>query len=529
VLSEEDVGADVVRGVMERLDGRVRREGERWLEEVAYETLYIEQSRLAEEGPDLPPGLDRAFISWLRAELARADEPGFRDLVRAIVEHYVHEIAGHFDRRVYRVAVQVVPRAVSALLHGAPLRGSGLFDVDDRILIEGEVAALQALARIGTVILAPTHVSNLDSLVMGSIIYRLGLPPFAYGAGLNLFSRAVVGFFMRHLGAYTIDRKKTDPLYRATLKEYATVLLARGQHSLLFPGGTRSRSGAVERALKKGLLGTAPAAFRRALEAGAPRPRIFVVPCTLTYPLVLEASTLIADHLRAEGGPHAGDVRDEFDLPRRWLDFLLALRRLDARVHARMSRPLDWLGNEVDERGDSRDARGRPVDPREYLLVGGQLAEDDARDAELTRLLAARVAASYRRDNVALPTSLVALALFEHLRRACEDPNLFRFVRNLGPDSHARADEILRDVGRGLDELRALARAGTLRLGRDLEGADAPKVLARAVDTFATYHRTPVVARQGDQLCVGDPGLLLYYRNRLDGYGLLGTRQEQPS
>src|SRR5262249_50093218 len=235
---------------MERLERRARGEGEGWLEEVAYETLYTERSRLAEAGPDLPPGLDRTFISWLRAELARGDEERSRDLVRAIVEYYVREIAGHFDRRVYGVAVQVVPRAVSALLHGAPLRGGGLFDIDDRVLIEGEVAALQALARVGTVILAPTHVSNLDSLVMGWIIHRLGMPPFAYGAGLNLFSRAVIGFFMRHLGAYTIDRRKTDPLYRATLKEYATVLLARGQHNLLFPGGTRSRSGAVERTLK---------------------------------------------------------------------------------------------------------------------------------------------------------------------------------------------------------------------------------------------------------------------------------------
>jgi glycerol-3-phosphate O-acyltransferase len=527
VLSAEDVADEVVRGVMRHVLVEADVPGARRLEEIVFETLYIEQSRLARAGATgaLPPGLDRAFVSWLRRELARADRDGFAEIVGAIVGHYVREIAGHFDRRVYRLATRVVPPAVSALLHGARGRGH-LFDVDDRILIEGEVAALRAVVRAGTVIVAPTHVSNLDSLVMGSVIHRLGLPPFAYGAGLNLFSGALIGFFMRHLGAYTIDRQKTDPLYRTTLKEYATVLLARGQHTLLFPGGTRSRSGRVEHRLKLGLLGTAPAAYRRALGEGAQRPRVFVVPCTLTYPLVLEAATLIADYLRTEGGPEDVDLRDEFDRPRRWFDFLRGLRQLDERVHARFSRPLDWLGNPVDDDGTSRDGRGRPLDPRDYLLVDGQPAADDARDAELSRLLAAAVVAAYHRDNVVLPTSVVAFVLFARLRAACQGPNLFRFVRNLGPEQGVPVEEALRDIDRALGELSRLERAGAIRLGRDLSGAQSRQVLDQALATFATYHAVSVVERRADRLFVGDPGLLFYYRNRLDGCSLT---EERPS
>ena len=95
----------------------------------------------------------------------------------------------------------------------------------------------------------------MDSLVLGYAIYRLGLPPVIYGAGLNLFSNPLVGFFMHNLGAYTVDRRKRDPLYKRVLKEYATMTLELGYDNLFFPGGTRSRSGAIERYLKLGLAG----------------------------------------------------------------------------------------------------------------------------------------------------------------------------------------------------------------------------------------------------------------------------------
>ena len=250
------------------------------------------------------------------------------------------------------------------------------------------------------------------------------------------------------------------------------------------------------------------------------------MPCALTYPLVLEAATLIADHLRTEAGAQDVEARDEFDAPRRWFAFLRGLRRLDERVHARISRPLDWLGNAVDDDGTSRDGRGRPLDPRDYLLVDGELAADDARDAQLTRRLAGSVVEAYRRDSVAVPTSVAAFALFARLRATSREPNLFRFVRNLGPEQGVPVEEVLREVDRTLDELGHLARAGAIQLGRDLDGAQSRQVLERALATFATYHASCVVERRADRLFVGDAGLLFYYRNRLDGYGLT---EERPS
>ncbi len=524
VLAGEAIAGEVVRRVTERVFARADAVQ---LEEVVHETIYTEQLRL-DRGGDAPrASADREFVTELRRDLACSNEVRRRSLVVAIVERYTKEITGHFDPRVYSVATRALPTALGALFHG--LTPSALatrplhLSVDDRVLVEGELEALRSLVELGTVVLVPSHVSNLDSVLVGHAVHRLGLPPVAYGAGLNLFSSALVGFFMRNLGAYTVDRKKSDPLYRATLKEYATVLLERGQHNLFFPGGTRSRSGAVETRLKKGLLGTAVVAYRRSLASQRTARRMFIVPCTLTYPLVLEASSLVDDYLREEGGAHYVHVGDEFERPRRWADFVGGLMRLDLQIHLRVGRALDPMGNEVDSGGRSRDRRGREIDPARYLMVDGAPVEDEARDAEYTRALAERIVATYRRDTVALPTSVLAFAVFDRLRSRAQQPDLFRFLRGLGPDAGLDVTLVVDDVERLLRELVQRASSGEITLEAGLEGLGADGLVREALGTFGTYHAKPVLELRAGRVVVGDPNLLFYYRNRLDGHGLVGS------
>ena len=105
---------------------------------------------------------------------------------------------------------------------------------------------------------------------------------------------------MHNLGAYRVDRRLKHGLYKDVLKAYSCILIERGYHSLFFPGGTRSRSGGIERRLKLGLAGTAIEAFARTAEAGKTQP-VYFVPATLNYMLTLEAETLIDDFLQEEG------------------------------------------------------------------------------------------------------------------------------------------------------------------------------------------------------------------------------------
>ena len=48
----------------------------------------------------------------------------------------------------------------------------------------------------GTLIIAPTHSSNMDSIVLGFALEASGLPPCTYGAGKNLFTNRLISFFI---------------------------------------------------------------------------------------------------------------------------------------------------------------------------------------------------------------------------------------------------------------------------------------------------------------------------------------------
>ena len=161
----------------------------------------------------------------------------------------------------------------------------------------GPWTSLENACDRGTVVVTPTHSSNMDSIVLALGLTLNGLPPVTYGAGKNLFTNPFISYFMQNLGAYRVDRRLRFSLYKAVLKEYSSVLLERGYHSLFFPGGTRSRSNMVEQRLKLGLLSTALNAYQNNLRKAERRRRVYVVPVTINYRLVLEAETLIDDYL----------------------------------------------------------------------------------------------------------------------------------------------------------------------------------------------------------------------------------------
>lgn len=484
------------------------------------ETLYAERRRLARA----PDDAALAYVNRTRRALERADDAEARALLREVVARYVDDIVGRFDRSVHAVATQLVPRALGLVFGGAERPAAGAISAfGQRLVVSGEVAALSAVSKLGPVLLAGTHASYLDPLVAGWALHSLGLPPFACAAARPLFEHPLIGPFVRRLGCYSVDEaRNAAPLYRETLKAYATLVLERGGGDLVFPAGVRSTSGALELRPKLGLLGTALPALRAlALQgAGGRAARVFVVPVTISWPQVLEAETRVERWLEHALGPRHVPRDDEFATTRRWLSFLRGLGSSDLRIHVVIGRPLDPFGDDVDASGVSRDPRGRPIDPSRYLLDGGALTVDPPRDAEYTRMLAARVVEEWRRGVVPLSTNVVAFAVFERLLRESRARDLGHFLTDVAPDAPLDEQAVLRDVGGLLEELRKRAAAGELRPPAEAE----PQVaLESALRTFATYHERPVLTREDGKLWVGDPALLAYYRNRLDGFGLFGA------
>lgn len=351
MLSADEVAkvvSEVTGRIIEGVRLRVVAGTGRTLAETINETLWWEQDRLSKGDPaDEEVLADKSFYAEIRRQLPRVSEAEQLRLLERIVHRYASEIAGNFSPTVYKLAAKVGPPMLSALLTGLSprrlLEREAIPRLDKHVLIEGEFSHLARLRERGTLIVTPTHSSNLDSLIIGFAIHELGLPPLTYGAGLNLFRNPIVGKFMYNLGAYTVDRRKRDPLYKQTLKTYATVSIEFGQDNLFFPGGTRSRSGGVERGLKKGLLGCSVAAYRGNLERRRDPAGVYIVPCTISYPLVLEASTLIEDWLAEAGKSRYIIVDDEFSRWERWLDFLRGIFSLDLKIHIRFGKALDPL------------------------------------------------------------------------------------------------------------------------------------------------------------------------------------------
>ncbi len=535
MLSEQEVAqvvSEVTGRIIERVKLRSLQPGGRTLAEIINETLYWEQDRLRKaDASDEDALADRQFYADIRRQLPRVAEAEQARLLERIVHRYADEIAGNFNPTVYKLAAKVGPPMLSALLTGLSpkrlLEREAIPRLDQHVIIEGDVANLGRLRERGTLIVTPTHSSNLDSLVIGFAVHELGLPPLTYGAGLNLFRNPIVGRFMHNLGAYTVDRRKRDPLYKQTLKQYATVSLEFGQDNLFFPGGTRSRSGAIERRLKKGLLGCSVAAYRNNLVRRRAKSGVYIVPCTISYPLVLEASTLIEDWLAEAGKSRYIIVDDEFSRWERWFDFLRGMFSLDLKIHIRFGEPLDPFGNEVDGEGNSLDPRGRPIDPRGYLEVAGEVVEDPVRDAEYTRILEGQILREFAAENVIHPTHVLAFACFELHRRARTELDLYRLLGSLGPEQSLAADAVEAEIEATLAELAERSRGDRIRMSRVVDDAASDgrvrDLIRAALRSFGTYHTRAVVERRGVRLHVNDANLLFYYRNRLDGYALRGA------
>ena len=462
--------------------------------------------------------------------LGGLDKSRATELLRDYALEYGRDVNGNFDRRVYTFASRILPAGMSVFLRPGVIAERSPLDIlkgealAERIITSGRIAQIRKLTELGTVVYVPTHLSNLDSPVFAYALQACGLPPVTYGAGKNLFTNPVLSFFMRNLGAYRIDRRLKFELYKQVLKTYSSVLIERGFHSLFFPGGTRSRSGGVERKLKLGLAGTGLEAYIRTTKAGKPQ-RVFFVPATINYMLTLEAETLIDDWLQEQG--RARYIIEDDESTR--LDRMTALARklvqMEESCAVRFGQPLDPFGNVVDDEGRSYDRRGREVDPRTYIEKNGKFEIDHARDAQYTRELGEVVMEHYLKDTVAMPTHVVATAAFALLRKRMPNADLFALVRRRD-ESVVPFQELIDEIQRTQRRLLDLEAREQISLSSAVRGALATELLADAERAMNGYHSHAILRSREQGVALLDPKVLLYYQNRLAAHGVAwqGTR-----
>jgi glycerol-3-phosphate O-acyltransferase len=494
-------------------------------------TAYREQNRIKRNRWRVDPKDDSSFWSKVKNELvelsakdADAVRPKVDELLDRIVHRYASEIAGNFKPTSYRFAREAIKFWFSRLLNGARVKKFGAFfrnqyTLRDKIHIVGKVKMIRKLARKGTVVMVPTHFSNLDSILIGWVIHAMGLPAFIYGAGLNLFNIKIIAYFMNSLGAYKVDRRKKNLPYLETLKMYSNLAIQKGAHSLFFPGGTRSRSGMIEKQLKLGLLSTAIEAQRSLYNSEGEQKKIFVVPVTLNYHFVLEAPELIEDYLHVKGQDRyfpENDKYGSFQLIR----FLIKFFSNRSNISVSVGPGLDVMGNYVDDEGNSLDSHGRVIDTKDYFISSGQLTIDRQREDEYTRMLSQRIVIEYHKINRVFSSHVVSFIAFTMWQKKYHQLDLFNLLRLPEEDLEIDYEEFKTVFKRVRKQIYLLKEQGKINIASHLKGKS-DLAITRGVDNVGVFHlNRPLLKSKKGNIITKDLSLLYYYHNRLVGYDL---------
>ncbi len=96
----------------------------------------------------------------------------------------------------------------------------------------------QYVPREGAAVIVCNHLSMIDPFLVGYAAHR----PVNFMGKKEIFGVPFVGFWIRKLGAFPVDRSRRDP---ASLRT-ALTLLRSGELLGMFPEGTRSTSGELQ-------------------------------------------------------------------------------------------------------------------------------------------------------------------------------------------------------------------------------------------------------------------------------------------
>lgn len=530
-LSEDRVAfiRDIEEFTFQRITAKHRND----LSDALVKTIYQERIRIKESPWKVDPPNERTFWNkiskrLIKKSLDRNDPEALsaaQDILRKIIHRYSEEIVGTFKIPTFRFAQRFLTILFDRLLNAAVDKSitslwRGRRQLYERLNVVGDVETVRHLFRYGTVVIVPTHSSNLDSILVGYAMDQImGLPSFSYGAGLNLYNFGPAAYFMNRLGAYRVDRRKKNAIYLETLKTMSNLSIQRGVNSLFFPGGTRSRSGELETDLKMGLIGTAVEAQRALCQNGESR-KVFIVPMVIGYHFVLEAPFLIEQHLRMTGKEQYIRLRDEGNSIRSWFRFIWRFFSTTNDITLSVGRPMDVLGNFVDAQGRSFDRFGKEIDIQEYFMSNGAVNEDRQREEEYTKLLADRIVERYRIENVVLSSHLVAYAVFEMLVHEHPKLDLFGILR-LPPDDYVFPFRAIEEVVEQMQaKLYEWEQQGQIKLAPEIH-RPAADVVRDGVKNLGVFHREkPLMPTREGDIVSSNFRVLYFYHNRLKNYGL---------
>lgn len=498
------------------------------LEPLLAKTIYLEKRRSKNNKWKVDPEDEVRYWSSLSTELTKITQDGggneaYLELLKRIINRYDEEIVGTFKPKTFKFTSRFLNLFFKRLLNTAAGRNhrrlwGNKHQLVEKIKVFGEVDKLKTLFSRGTVVMVPTHFSNLDSMVIGYAMQSaVGIPAFSFGAGLNLFDNEIVGYFINRLGAYRVDRRKKNPIYLECLTSMAAYSIQKGVNNLFFPGGTRSRNGGMEDRLKLGLLGSSIEAQRNMVLNGQ-KEKVFIVPMILGYNFVLEAKFLIEQHLAKTGKEKYVRSKDAFQSYRKITKFIWSVFSEKSDLSVSFGEPMDILGNLVDENGESKDTNGEYIDLKDYFSLDGEIKANPQRENVYTKILGDRILDSFKRNNVVLTSHLVAYAAFKVLERGF-DGDVYSLV-NL-PKEKAQIDYnyFVTIICRMQAELLEWEKDGKIKLSAESKW-ESKRIISDGIKNLGIYHVQKPLTFKNDKVWSESLKVLYYYHNRIKIYEL---------
>ncbi|MEO6189231.1 MAG: 1-acyl-sn-glycerol-3-phosphate acyltransferase [Saprospiraceae bacterium] len=493
------------------------------LDQALSKTIFQERQRIKSNPWKVDPPNEGLFFKKLQNEYNenKESESSFqknKQSVNRLIHRYTEEISGSFNIATFHFARKIL----SWFFHFIYLPVNfNLFRstktkikrLSEKLIINGEIDLVRKLFKDNTIILVPTHSSNMDSIMVGymSDIFG-GLPAFTYGAGLNLFDSEFFAFFMNRLGAYRVDRRKKNQIYLHTLSTYTRLIAERGVNTIFFPGGTRSRSGEVESKLKLGLLNSVLLAQRNLVEKKSTR-KIILVPVVMTYESVLEARSLMIQHLKLTGQEKF--ITKERNSPlREYISFIWRLMKKSSKVYLSFATPLDVFGNIVNEQGKSLNHMGTEIDLKDYFLREGIFIKDGQRESIYTKELASAIVDKYKRFNFILPCHLVAYCAFKTFKKLHPGQDEISLVQAPEEEFVIPLEDFKSNCLKLISHLNQLKSQGKALISDDLN-RNINLVIKDGVERIGVFHNRKILFIENNQLLTEDLIGLYFYHNKM--------------
>jgi len=498
------------------------------LEPLLAKTIYLEKRRSKNNKWKVDPEDEERYWSSLGSELnditqSGGDQAKYKDLLKRVINRYDEEIVGTFKPKTFKFTYKILNVIFKRLLNTAAGRNhrrlwGNKHQLVEKVKVYGEIDKLKSLFDKGTVVIVPTHFSNLDSMVIGYAMHAaVGIPAFSFGAGLNLFDNEIVGYFINRLGAYRVDRRKKNPIYLECLTSMAAYSIQKGINNLFFPGGTRSRNGGMEDRLKLGLLGSSIEAQRNMVIDGQ-KEKVFIVPMILGYNFVLEAKFLIEQHLAKTGKEKYIKSKDAFKSYRKITKFIWSLFSEKSDLSISFGEPMDILGNIVDENGVSYDTNGEHIDLKDYFSLDGEIKANPQRENVYTKILGDRILDSYKRNNVMLTSHLVAYAAFKILERGY-DGDVYSLVNLPKEKAQIDYDYFVSIVGEMQEVLLQWEIDGKIKMSPETKW-DPERIIKDGIKNLGIYHVQKPLVQKNEKVWSEGLKVLYYYHNRIKIYEL---------